>query len=287
MANQPIPHDCLIGLGSNLGDSRELLESAIQQLQQHPEVSVTAVSDWINTAPIGGAPSAPGYLNGAARLSTPLPAANLLQLLLQIESALGRQRVRRWSSRTVDLDLLIHGDTIVDDPDGVTVPHPWMGFRCFVLQPAAQIAGEMIHPQIQWSVNRLWKHAQRRPLVICLLGLGGLFDELAELVVRDASATVISLGAVSQEPAFRLSFQQDLMEKCETPLLVVDEWWHPSRDIMVPADASDPIAPNLSIHPLPIDEECRTMPGPFLYLPILEQETWLHQVRAAIAGLLG
>ena len=178
MAAQPTSHDCLIGLGSNLGDSQDLLESAIERLQQHPEIVVTAVSGWLQTKPIGGEPAAPAYLNGAARLTTTLSAKDLLQTLLTIESGLGRERQKRWTSRTVDLDLLLHGQTVCDDPTGATVPHPWMAIRAFVLQPAVEIAGDMVHPQIGWTLETLWRHAQRRPVVVLLHGLGNNFSRM-------------------------------------------------------------------------------------------------------------
>jgi 2-amino-4-hydroxy-6-hydroxymethyldihydropteridine diphosphokinase len=126
-------------------------------LQAATDVDSVRASSWQLTLPVGGFASQREFLNGAALVETSLSATDLLALLQQIESRHGRARGERWGNRTLDLDLLLYGDAIVDTP-ALVVPHPRMSFRRFVLEPAAEIAGEMVHPAILWTIERLVEH---------------------------------------------------------------------------------------------------------------------------------
>jgi 2-amino-4-hydroxy-6-hydroxymethyldihydropteridine diphosphokinase len=150
---------CLVGLGSNLGDRAALLDRAVELLRASPHIEHLASSRWHETSPIGGRGGQGEYLNGAVRFETALQPAALLARLHDLEAQLGRQRGERWQARTVDLDLLLFGDRVIHSPE-LTVPHPRMAVRRFVLGPAAEIAGPMVHPQIGWSVARLLAHLQ-------------------------------------------------------------------------------------------------------------------------------
>ena len=145
---------CLVALGSNLGDRAATLDAAIRDLAAASGVDSVCASSWQLTLPVGGFASQSEFLNGAALVETSHSAIELLALLQQIESRHGRARGERWGSRTLDLDLLLFGDAIIDTP-ALTVPHPRMSFRRFVLEPAAEIAGEMVHPAIGWTIERL------------------------------------------------------------------------------------------------------------------------------------
>ena len=114
-----------VGLGANLGDREATIRAAIAALP-----GVVAVSALRETDPVGVVDQ-PRFLNGAARLETDLSARELLDALLAIERELGRERRERWGPRTIDLDLLLYGDTTVDEP-GLTVPHPRLHERRFV-----------------------------------------------------------------------------------------------------------------------------------------------------------
>jgi len=135
-----------IGLGSNLGDRRATLEAAIDDLRAEDGVEVLAVSPWYETAPVGPVEQG-AFLNGAAGLRTDLPPGPLLALLSSIERRHGRDRTagERWGPRTLDLDLLLYEDRIIDEP-GLTVPHPRMAERRFVLEPLAAIAPNVVVP---------------------------------------------------------------------------------------------------------------------------------------------
>ena len=136
-----------VGLGSNLGDRLEHLDRAVAEIRALLGVRVIAVSRWIETEPVGGPSDAPRYLNGALILETRLRPRELLDALLSIERAHGRQRTpgTRDEPRTLDLDLLLFGDRRIREPE-LAVPHPRLEERAFVLEPLAEIAPEFRLP---------------------------------------------------------------------------------------------------------------------------------------------
>jgi len=160
---------CLIGLGSNQGSRRELLERAMAALGAGSGVNLVARSTWHEFAPAGGPPGQTDYLNGAVLVETSLRPAALLVLLQQIEHQLGRRRRERWGPRPIDLDLLLFDDVVCSTPE-LTLPHPCMAWRRFVLQPAAEVAPEMVHPQIGWTIARLLDHLNAAPLYVAITG---------------------------------------------------------------------------------------------------------------------
>jgi 2-amino-4-hydroxy-6-hydroxymethyldihydropteridine diphosphokinase len=143
---------CAIALGSNLGDSLSILNSAIDKIETSPQIDLIAVSSWYRTTPIG--PPQPDYLNGCAIVWTSLTAKRFLNTLHAIEAEFGRVREEVWGARTLDLDLLLYGDEIIDNPD-LQVPHPRMTERGFVLVPLAEIAPDAIEPKSRESILAL------------------------------------------------------------------------------------------------------------------------------------
>jgi 2-amino-4-hydroxy-6-hydroxymethyldihydropteridine diphosphokinase len=137
----------LIGLGGNLGDVRERLDAAIAALDAMPGVAVVARSRFYRTPPWGHTEQ-PDFVNAAIAVETTLPALELLDVLLATERAFGRVRDgERWGPRTLDLDLLAYGDDVIDG-DRLTVPHPRIAERAFVLLPLADIAIDAVLPGI-------------------------------------------------------------------------------------------------------------------------------------------
>jgi 2-amino-4-hydroxy-6-hydroxymethyldihydropteridine diphosphokinase len=143
-----------IALGSNLGDRRDYLDRAVRLLRAEPGISVSRVSTYLETAPVGGPPGQGPYLNAAAELQTDLPPEQLLRVLLRVEQQLGRVRHERHGPRTVDLDLLLHGDARCQTPE-LTLPHPRLHERSFVLEPLAEIAPHAVHPGLGRTVREL------------------------------------------------------------------------------------------------------------------------------------
>ncbi len=136
----PAAAACAIGLGSNLGDSVDILDRAIDQLVATPHIHHIQVAHYYRTKPVGGPPHQPDYLNSAAIFTTSRSPWQLLEILQSIENQAGRTRIVRWGARTLDLDLLIYGAWDIDSPH-LQVPHPRMADRAFVLRPLAEIAG--------------------------------------------------------------------------------------------------------------------------------------------------
>lgn len=158
---------CLIGLGSNLGDRAAHLQSALQQLATVPQIRIVAASSLRDTKPAGGPSQQSTYLNAAATLETSLSPPHLLAELQRIETELGRIRSERWGPRTIDLDLLLYDQLELESPE-LTLPHPRISFRRFVLEPAAEIAGEMVHPINSWTIAKLLTHLRSTPREINL-----------------------------------------------------------------------------------------------------------------------
>lgn len=131
-----------MGLGSNLGDRRANLESAVRGLPD-----VVAVSAVYETAPVGGPAGQPPYLNAVAELDTELSARQLLEVARSLEDAAGRVRTERWGPRTLDVDVLLVGDTTVEEED-LHVPHPRMWERRFVLEPLSELAPDLVPPDV-------------------------------------------------------------------------------------------------------------------------------------------
>jgi pantoate--beta-alanine ligase len=138
-----------------------LLHRAVEQLNSDGDVRVVRKSSLRETAPVGGPAGQPNFLNGAVLVETSLSPRELLAQLMNVEQGLGRKRKEHWGPRTVDLDLLLYDDVVLETPE-LTLPHPRMTLRRFVLEPAAEIAGEMIHPATGRSIAELLEQLNQR-----------------------------------------------------------------------------------------------------------------------------
>lgn len=149
-----------IALGSNLGDRRRHIEQAIEALRSSGAI-VDRVSTLIETKPVGGPVEQRRYLNGVAQIRTFLPPSDLLARLLRIEADLGRVRAEANGPRTIDLDVLAYDDRIIDERD-LTVPHPRLQDRLFVLEPLVEIAPDWRHPVFGRSATELQTSLRER-----------------------------------------------------------------------------------------------------------------------------
>ncbi|WP_138497526.1 2-amino-4-hydroxy-6-hydroxymethyldihydropteridine diphosphokinase [Nostoc sp. PA-18-2419] len=143
-----------VALGSNLGDSQAILEAAIATLTQTPGIFLAAKSNWYKTKAVG--PPQPDYLNGCITLQVEILPQELLENLLAVEQQFGRVRQERWGPRSLDLDLLLYDDLIVDTPN-LQIPHPRMRDRAFVLVPLAEIASDWVEPVSGYVIKELLK----------------------------------------------------------------------------------------------------------------------------------
>jgi 2-amino-4-hydroxy-6-hydroxymethyldihydropteridine diphosphokinase len=165
-----MPHRAFIGLGTNLGDRAAHYRQAIQQLSRLPESRIVRHSSIYETEPVGDIRGI--FLNGVVELETEMPADLLMRRLLAIERAMGRKRGpsrkppparRKYQPRIIDLDLLFFDKEIIRTPP-LTVPHPRLHERRFVLAPMAELAPALIHPELNVSISELLaglKSAQR------------------------------------------------------------------------------------------------------------------------------
>ena len=142
-----------IALGSNLGDRRQLLQDAVAALAAF--ITDIRLSTWHETDPVGVGDGQPPFLNGALVGTTRLSARALLECLLETEQRFGRERPYPGAARTLDLDLILFGAAIIDEPPALIVPHPRFRERPFVLEPLAEIAAEWVDPVTGKTIGEL------------------------------------------------------------------------------------------------------------------------------------
>jgi len=161
--------ECLIALGGNLQISRQVFSDALAQLQLRG-CSVVEMSRVLKTRPVG-AEAGNAFLNAAAVLQTHQSPEELLRTLHEIEAMFCRVRTRHWGPRTLDLDLILYGKFTSNIPQ-LVVPHPAMWYRRFVLEPAVEVAADMVHPIQNESLAGLHKRLMRHPLRLEICGTG-------------------------------------------------------------------------------------------------------------------
>jgi 2-amino-4-hydroxy-6-hydroxymethyldihydropteridine diphosphokinase len=170
-----------IGLGSNLGDRGGFINRALNELDGIGGVNVDAMTKQVQTAPLD-AKDQPDYINAVARIHTRLSPERLFERMAAIEDSLGRVRSgERWDSRTIDLDLLLYGDEVVDQPD-LIVPHSQMHLRSFVLTGICELDGDLVHPILKRTMSELAKRLggndfvidPSRPQLISVAGMIGV-----------------------------------------------------------------------------------------------------------------
>lgn len=167
-----------VGMGGNLGAVDLTFQSAVAALDASPGIRVTQVSSFYQTEPMGGNAGA-AYLNAVAEIESIQSPLALLDRLQEVEIEHGRERHAHWGPRTLDLDLLLCGDSILNHPR-LTLPHPGCWYRRFVLDPLAEIAPDVVHPLKKLPIGELRSRLLKRPLPVGITG--GTSQDRRELI---------------------------------------------------------------------------------------------------------
>jgi 2-amino-4-hydroxy-6-hydroxymethyldihydropteridine diphosphokinase len=310
---------CLVSLGANLGARAETLAASLTQLAAVPGITQIAVSSLHQTTPVGGPAHQPGFLNQAALFETSLSPHQFFRQLTLSEQSAGRTRVEHWGPRTLDLDLLLYDDLVLTTPE-LTLPHPRMALRHFVLAPAVEVAPTWLHPQIGWTIAQLWQHLQSAPPYLAIAGPPAanptaLATRLAtELALRFVPLTLLPNSPRPSSPpsleSLRLAAQQLDRQQFQsaTSTWTVSDFWFDQLAL----DQSDPQRlqvwqqlhphvqpPKLLIHleePTSLQESesfaaqlkslaSQSGIGPVLHLPAYDPETVWNEITAALQSM--
>ena len=145
---------CYLGLGANLGNREENIKNAIYRLSSDPDIQIITRSSLIETKPYGNIDQ-PDFINSVIEIDTDLTAEKLLSKCLSVENELGRKRNKKWGPRTIDIDILFYGKTFIKF-EQLTVPHPDLHNREFVLYSLNEICPDFIHPVLNKSIKELY-----------------------------------------------------------------------------------------------------------------------------------
>ena len=234
----------LVALGSNVGNRRQTLEDACRDLAATPGITVVRSSRWYETSPVGGPGGQDVFLNGAALLETSLDPLALLDVLQVVEIKHGRVREIAWGPRTLDLDLLLY-DKLVLQSARLTLPHPRLSYRKFVLEGAVEIAGAMRHPCSGRTLEELWRHLETAPRYVAFVGHSAGFrmqfaaeaaDAAGALLVEATADNVLPFETLSsldgltpsqviQFVAARAAAVGASLETARNRWVVDDGWW--------------------------------------------------------------
>jgi 2-amino-4-hydroxy-6-hydroxymethyldihydropteridine diphosphokinase len=220
---------CLVGCGSNVGKRRDFLDRALELLRFMPGVRLVGVSRFRDTRPIGGPVGQQAFLNGACLLETDLGPHDVMGMLAAVENTLHRERDERWGPRTVDLDLLLYDDLVLDTAD-LTVPHPRMATRRFVLEPCVEIAPDLVHPRAACTLSDLLESISMPHPYVAVIGVPGSGAPEVAAAVADVTLARLVHAPAEYARAGGLTTESDLaaspeeawrraVEACARPLL--------------------------------------------------------------------
>ena len=276
----------LIGLGANLEHREKVLRDVVRQLEKLPHVNIVGLSRVYETTPVGGPDGQSVFLNAAVLIESNFKSPDLLTELHKLETAFGRTRDTRWGPRVLDLDLLLHDDVVSDSPK-LTLPHPRMTFRRFVLHPACDVAADMIHPATGHTLGQLLTHLNQTPDYIILSG--GLAAERSA-IMKDVQRKLTSHGINLHRKS------KKYIPKCPESGMWLMSDLPEDIDILDSEIESNINLPKLHVSLEPLrrkDAESQTprhwaFPGPHLYLgyPGGTQVSAVDEVVAAILAIV-
>jgi len=237
---------CLIGCGSNVGARRDFLDRALELLRFMPGVKLERASRYRDTRPIGGPPGQGIFLNSACLIETDLAPHDVLGMLTAVENTLHRERGERWGPRTVDLDLLLYDDVVLDS-QSLTIPHPRMATRRFVLEPCVEIAPDMVHPLAACTLACLLDSISSPHPYVAVVGVPGSGAPEVASAIADATLARLVHAPPEYEGITRLAAEESdadhrrweqAVEACAKPLRVtrgatdphgtVSDYWLPT-----------------------------------------------------------
>jgi len=156
----PVTHTVYISVGSNLGNRSENCQTALRHVEALPSTTIVTTSGWIDNPALSHGEELPDFINGVIQIETSFTPEELFKNLQGIEEKMGRPKDRaRWSSRVIDLDILLYSNIVVDTPN-LKIPHPEMNKRIFVLKPLCDIGPDVIHPVAKVTTQELLKRLE-------------------------------------------------------------------------------------------------------------------------------
>lgn len=191
----------IVAFGANLGSPEQTYGVLIERLRGDEAIQSVRASRLLATEPVGGPPGQPRYLNAALRIETNESPEALLALLHRYEAEMGRVRNERWGPRAIDLDLLLYDDAMIETTR-LTLPHPRMHYRRFVLAPAAEVAAEQVHPVFGLTVGALLANIDARPRRVVIAS-------------TDLAAAEAFAGEVSEAAGIPLTAVDEFSEAAE------------------------------------------------------------------------
>ena len=195
-------HRVFLSIGSNLGDREKYLDMAIDELSKDASIEIKKISSFIETEPYGPVEQ-PDFLNGVIELETYLDPDEFLSVICDIENDAGRERIIHWGPRTLDIDIILFDDMIINTDD-LTIPHPEMHKRQFVLEPMIEIAPHIIHPVFKKSVATLFEELKASGYEAADHVETEDFTELEELKINGKTVVYAGVpGAYAEEAAIR------------------------------------------------------------------------------------
>ncbi len=265
---------CLIAIGCNQGDCRAAIHQAFEKIDQLPSTQLLSTSELLKTDPVG--PLKGTFLNGALLVETQLPPQQLLQHLLKLESAAGRQRTGGVDARPLDLDILLFGQEIIKTK-ALWVPHPRMAFRSFALNPAAQIAPDMLHPEIGISLAKLAQQLRQRPNIIAValprpFAFEAMEMDLRAQIIWAEPENAAAARELLQTPLPRAGQWLVLLAK-DSQILATTETHAKLRIIMSAVGGAEQIS------------ESNAWAGPSWHIPLASQTQFRKQIATAIQSM--